>query len=314
MTPHKHLTISLIVLALLAALFSGAPLRVSVAQEGGTDVDAALPIEIEGFVESLDGGVIVVDGYTIAPAGAFIPATLRVGDYVIISGWLLPDSDTLQAISLVIATGADRDRDGVPDRLDNCPTVYNPDQIDTDRDGIGDACDRVDSSGAGAAAPRINPGPEAKGDDDPDDDDRGDGVCDRLDHPVLEALAATFDVSYDTLMDWHCAGFGLGEIAFALRIEELDGDVSAAEVLEDFRSDLGWGEIKKQYDIHPSDLAPGKAISVHVRTRDRDDDGDVPGLMPIVPGKRDRAPGHSDDGPGKSSQAPGQLKDKTKKK
>lgn len=35
----------------------------------------------------------------------------------------------------------DRDGDGIPDHLDNCPDVYNPDQADMDGDGIGDACD-----------------------------------------------------------------------------------------------------------------------------------------------------------------------------
>ena len=35
----------------------------------------------------------------------------------------------------------DTDDDGIPDTDDNCPTVYNPDQRDTDGDGIGDACD-----------------------------------------------------------------------------------------------------------------------------------------------------------------------------
>ena len=31
--------------------------------------------------------------------------------------------------------------DGVCDEVDNCPDVYNPDQIDSNQDGIGDACD-----------------------------------------------------------------------------------------------------------------------------------------------------------------------------
>lgn len=34
----------------------------------------------------------------------------------------------------------DRDGDGVPDHLDNCPDVSNPDQLDVDRNGIGAAC------------------------------------------------------------------------------------------------------------------------------------------------------------------------------
>jgi hypothetical protein len=38
-------------------------------------------------------------------------------------------------------SGGDRDNDGVPDDEDNCPEVFNPDQLDLDRDAVGDACD-----------------------------------------------------------------------------------------------------------------------------------------------------------------------------
>ena len=46
-------------------------------------------------------------------------------------------------ILLVFSTpvlALDNDEDGIADELDNCPTVSNPDQPDTNGDGIGDSC------------------------------------------------------------------------------------------------------------------------------------------------------------------------------
>ena len=43
-------------------------------------------------------------------------------------------------------TPADADGDGIPDVVDNCPTIFSPDQHDADADGIGDACDTSDGS------------------------------------------------------------------------------------------------------------------------------------------------------------------------
>ena len=49
----------------------------------------------------------------------------------------------------------DQDRDGIPDINDNCPTIPNADQLDTDNDKMGDECDD-DADGDGILNPRDN--------------------------------------------------------------------------------------------------------------------------------------------------------------
>ncbi|MDO9261576.1 MAG: thrombospondin type 3 repeat-containing protein [Flavobacteriaceae bacterium] len=82
---------------------------------------------------------------------------------------------------------ADADNDGIEDSRDNCPTVANNDQKDTDGDGMGDACDPDDDNDGildiNDNCPLI-PNPDQKDNDndgigdvcDPDDDN--DGVLD----------------------------------------------------------------------------------------------------------------------------------------
>ena len=93
----------------------------------------------------------------------------------------------------------DVDGDEVPDELDNCPTVKNGSQIDTDGDGQGDACDGDDdndgvSDGSDNCRVDWNPGQEDSdgdgyGDDCPPIDSDGDGIindddnCDFVGNP-----------------------------------------------------------------------------------------------------------------------------------
>ncbi len=62
-----------------------------------------------------------------------VQAVDEIGTCSIGTGW----------IHFSYTPGDDIDQDNVCGMVDNCPTVYNPDQEDTDSDGIGDACDYI---------------------------------------------------------------------------------------------------------------------------------------------------------------------------
>jgi hypothetical protein len=70
---------------------------------------------------------------------------------------------TEQTSETVVAAfeAADRDGDGVPNGTDNCVDIPNPDQRDSDGDGLGDACDPDKPNAAPAIVP-ISPVPDSK--------------------------------------------------------------------------------------------------------------------------------------------------------
>ncbi|MGH8189323.1 MAG: thrombospondin type 3 repeat-containing protein, partial [Steroidobacteraceae bacterium] len=82
------------------------------------------------------------------------------------------------------ALGGDTDGDGVCDKTDNCPLVANPNQADSDGDGIGDACDTP-----------TDPCAALGGDTD------GDGVCDKIDNCPLVANPNQADSDGDGIGD-----------------------------------------------------------------------------------------------------------------
>jgi hypothetical protein len=64
----------------------------------------------------------------------------------------------------------DLDGDGVDDEVDNCPSVANPDQLDTDGDGLGNACDDDDDADGLSDADEVTFETDPL---DPDSDDDG---------------------------------------------------------------------------------------------------------------------------------------------
>jgi hypothetical protein len=101
---------------------------------------------------SADQGSPFVDAFGGAGSGAgqfSAPTGVALGP----GGWMYV-SDTGNG-RIVRLHYDDTDRDGVLDDFDNCKGVANPDQQDTDHDGLGDACDPdIDGDGVPNAQDR----------------------------------------------------------------------------------------------------------------------------------------------------------------
>lgn len=194
----------------------------------------------------LSQGDIRVNGYIIAPSSAFSPALLTQGDYVIITGYLLPDGITIQAVSL---------------ELFLTPT---PSMTPTFDPNITPTLTPTTDPFA-TITPTITPSPTATytATIDPTI------TCNQPNHPVAQRIAEAFNVTYDEVIAFHCEGFGFGEITRAYLIAQETG-TTADDVLDRRRAGEGWGHIMRDSNIHPSDLAPGQAIG---RGRGRGNNG-----------------------------------------
>jgi hypothetical protein len=81
---------------------------------------------------SPDGTNVVLDGLRVVELDGSPVTTVPIGESI--SNPTYPDWQPVP----------DRDRDGVPDATDNCAETSNPNQADTDSDGVGNRCDNDD--------------------------------------------------------------------------------------------------------------------------------------------------------------------------
>lgn len=93
------------------------------------------------------------------PGPANPPNFMILGNTLLHSGDYSGTGDELWAVDVDL----DMDGDGLPASRDNCPNVANPTQADSDRDGVGDACDACPGTVAGsvvdaAGCPVLVPG------------------------------------------------------------------------------------------------------------------------------------------------------------
>jgi hypothetical protein len=122
-------------------------------------------------------------------------------------------------------------------------------------------------------------------------------------HPVMAKMAAQYDVSDETINNWFCQGFGIGEIGLAYNLSQQTGTA-----VDDFfalrQAGYGWGQIMQQsaqlLPLLPTEDHP-PATPVPAPTGRPDDAGPPDGR----PDGRPDDAGPPDDRPGQTDQ-PGQ--------
>ena len=196
-------------------------------------------ILVVGEISFSTAGDIIVNAesgeiFIIAPAGAFTPSIIQAGDTVIIIGTLLPDGQTIQAISFELFVDDETDPEATPEATAEVTPEITPEAT-------------------AEATPEITPEATEEPIDEPL------ATCGNPNHPVAARIAEEFEVSQEEVMAMHCAGNGFGNIARAfLLARAVDDGTLPQDFLDMHHNGQGWGNIVRGTGVHPSDLAPGR--------------------------------------------------------
>jgi hypothetical protein len=139
--------------------------------------------------------------------------------------------------------------------------------------------------------------PEAT--EEPGEDDQA-AVCTGADpHPAGMALAEQYDVPYEEIMSWFCAGFGFGEIDLAYSLS-LESGLPVDAVFAMKAGGMGWGQIKHELEDVASQPGGGGPPLGHgnPHTSDNDDHPGNSGNPPGNPHNNSGGNGNSDNNPG----------------
>jgi hypothetical protein len=186
--------------------------------------------------------------------------------------------------ALLLQTDTDSDSDGVPDSVDNCITVANPDQTDSDLDEVGDLCDAFpqdpleqsdsDMDGIGDTADNcaLTPNPDQA---DGDQDGVGD-VCDAFPDDPLESADGDLDGIGDS--GDNCPG--------AVNPDQADADADGrGDVCDAFPMDASeWLDADSDLIGDNTDNCPA-AANPDQADADADGRGDICDAFPQDPGE-----------------------------